>query len=146
MPSFYLQLEEGHALLASDPHLSQSLKPSLQSKFCLKCKVTLIDVSSNIRQQLFLSFIFSKGSCCAWNTFSALTRGYCKHLVFLVLGGVWPDGGHWIISCGARPQIWCCVGPGISFHSHIVFLRIVRRLLVTANVVPSSLIHVTLMM
>jgi hypothetical protein len=32
------------------------------------------------------------------------------------------------------------------FHSHIVFLRSVLRLLVTANVVPSSPILVTLMM
>jgi hypothetical protein len=33
-----------------------------------------------------------------------------------------------------------------SFLSHFVFLHSVRRLLVTANVVPSSLILVTLMM
>jgi hypothetical protein len=32
-----------------------------------------------------------------------------------------------------------------SFLSHLVFLRSVHRLLVTASVVPSSLIHVTLM-
>jgi hypothetical protein len=29
--------------------------------------------------------------------------------VSLVLGDLWPDVGDRIISCGASPQIWCCV-------------------------------------
>jgi hypothetical protein len=36
------------------------------------------------------------------------------------------------------------VGKNLRFHSHLVFLRSVRQLLVTANDVPSSPILVTL--
>jgi hypothetical protein len=42
-----------------------------------------------------------------------------------------------------RNNMWAHI---VFFHTHIVFLRSVRRLLVTANVVPSSPILVALMM
>jgi hypothetical protein len=62
---------------------------------------------------------------CPWNSPSdqcgpcCTHRGSCKHLVSLVLGCLWQDEGDWIISCGASPQIWCCVGPALCWFSWI---------------------------
>jgi hypothetical protein len=70
---------------------------------------------------------------CPWNNLSAQYRpcrthkGSCKHLVSLVLGGLWPGGGDWIISCRAFPEIWYCVRPALCLYSWILSRQGARR-------------------
>jgi hypothetical protein len=40
--------------------------------------------------------------------------------VSLVQGGLWLDGGDWIISCGASTQIWCCRVSALFMRLNIV--------------------------
>jgi hypothetical protein len=46
-------------------------------------------------------------------------RGSCKHLVSLVLGGLWQDKGGWTTSCGPSPEIWCCVRLALCWYGWI---------------------------
>jgi hypothetical protein len=39
--------------------------------------------------------------------------------VSLVQGGLWSGRGDWIVSCGASPQIWCCVRPALCLYGWI---------------------------
>jgi hypothetical protein len=72
-------------------------------------------------------------------------RGGDSGAIFLAVGNA-----HGHVGLKDLLQGWICSSPPMYYarcvYSDFVFLRSVRRLLVTANVVPSSPILVTLMM